>query len=42
MEKFTRERKGVVDFLDFLTYVPLFIEIHGRIINDPFSEERDL
>ncbi|XP_064652020.1 uncharacterized protein LOC135502839 isoform X2 [Lineus longissimus] len=40
LSKFNRERKGVVDFLDYLTYVPLFIEIHDRIISDPLSESR--
>lgn len=35
MSKFNREGKGYVDFLDYVTYVPLFIEIHEKIIKDP-------
>ena len=40
--KFNREQHGFVDYLDFLTYVPLFIEIHGRIVSDPLSMKKDL
>jgi hypothetical protein len=40
VKKFNRESTGSVDFLDYLTYVPLFIELHGRIINDPLSDNR--
>lgn len=40
MSKFDREKKGFVEFLDYLTYVPLFVEIHQRIVEDPFSEEK--
>lgn len=35
MSKFNREGKGYVDFLDYVTYVPLFVEIHEKIIKDP-------
>ncbi|XP_059158231.1 uncharacterized protein LOC131942400 [Physella acuta] len=42
LNKFNRENKGLIDFLDFVTYVPLFVEIHKRIINDPLSKEFDL
>ena len=42
LTKFNREKKGVIDFLDFLTYVPLFIEIHERIISDPLNQDRFL
>ncbi|XP_053381809.1 uncharacterized protein LOC123540018 [Mercenaria mercenaria] len=38
LSKFNREGRGFVDFLDFVTYVPLFIEIHKRIIEDPFND----
>ncbi|XP_071962209.1 uncharacterized protein [Antedon mediterranea] len=38
VNKFGREGNGIVDFLDFLTYLPLFIDIHGNIINDPFNQ----
>jgi hypothetical protein len=38
MKKFNRENKGYVDFLDFLTYVPLFVEIHESILSNPFSK----
>ncbi|XP_074656117.1 uncharacterized protein LOC141909562 isoform X2 [Tubulanus polymorphus] len=41
VNKLNRETKGEVDFVDFLTYVPLFIEIHDRIISDPLSEYRN-
>ncbi|XP_070209319.1 uncharacterized protein [Littorina saxatilis] len=42
LTKFNREKRGVVDFLDFVTYVPLFILIHRRIISHPLREELDL
>jgi len=42
LTKFNREMRGVVDFLDFVTYVPLFILIHRRIISHPLREELDL
>lgn len=34
MSKFNREGKGYVDFLDYVTYVLLFIEIYEKIIKD--------
>ncbi|XP_033120089.1 nucleolar protein dao-5-like isoform X2 [Anneissia japonica] len=37
VNKFGREGNGIVDFLDFLTYLPLFIDIHGNIVNDPLN-----
>ncbi|ELU03965.1 hypothetical protein CAPTEDRAFT_211818 [Capitella teleta] len=40
--KFNREKKGIVDFLDFLIYVPLFIEIHSRIIDNPLDGDRSM
>lgn len=42
LKKFNREGRGVVDFLDFVTYVPLFVLIHKRIVSDPLREELDL
>ncbi|GFO37374.1 mucin-5ac-like isoform x4 [Plakobranchus ocellatus] len=42
LNKFNRESRGVIDFLDFVTYVPLFVEIHKRIISDPLRQELDL
>ena len=42
LSKFNREGSGFVDFLDFVTYVPLFIEIHKRIIQDPFNDSLDI
>ncbi|XP_055871663.1 uncharacterized protein LOC106067373 isoform X1 [Biomphalaria glabrata] len=42
MTKFNRDSKGYVDFLDFVTYVPLFVEIHKRIITDPLNGMFDL
>jgi len=41
LSKFNRENNGVVDILDFLTYVPLFIEIHDRILNAPLQLDRE-
>ncbi|KAL4218128.1 hypothetical protein ACF0H5_022864 [Mactra antiquata] len=42
LSKFNREGRGFVDFLDFVTYVPLFVDIHKRIIEDPFNECLDI
>ncbi|KAH9496220.1 potassium channel, sub T, member 2, partial [Bulinus truncatus] len=42
MTKFNRDSKGFIDFLDFVTYVPLFVEIHQRIITDPLNGKFDL
>ncbi|XP_060583539.1 uncharacterized protein LOC132739765 isoform X2 [Ruditapes philippinarum] len=42
LSKFNREGRGFVDFLDFVTYVPLFIDIHKRIIQDPFNDSLDV
>eukprot|EP00117_Sycon_ciliatum_P006804 scpid24567/ scgid10177/ len=36
-----REKKGLVEFLDYLTYVPLFLEIHGSIVSNPLDQNRD-
>lgn len=42
LNKFNRDGKGLVDFLDFVMYIPLFMTIHERIIKDPLREELDL
>ncbi|XP_067665436.1 uncharacterized protein [Haliotis asinina] len=39
LSKFNREGKGMFDFMDFVTYIPLFIEIHQRIVHDPLCVE---
>ncbi|XP_070534030.1 titin-like isoform X3 [Ptychodera flava] len=41
IDKFNREGKNYVDFLDYLTYVPLFIEIHDNICQDPLTLDRN-
>lgn len=40
-KKFDREGKNYVDFLDWLIYVPLFVEIHTRIVSNPFLRYED-
>ena len=30
-------RTAALDFLDFLTYIPLFIHIHDHILQDPLG-----
>ncbi|XP_064596737.1 uncharacterized protein LOC135463408 [Liolophura sinensis] len=42
LSKFDRDGSGVIDFMDFVTYVPLFIEIHQRIVDDPLRLDLDL
>ena len=34
------EGKGIVEFLDYLTYVPLFVEIHDSIYGNPLDFSR--
>eukprot|EP00730_Choanoeca_flexa_P000877 TRINITY_DN10378_c0_g1_i1.p2 TRINITY_DN10378_c0_g1~~TRINITY_DN10378_c0_g1_i1.p2 ORF type:complete len:287 (+),score=41.96 TRINITY_DN10378_c0_g1_i1:1661-2521(+) len=41
IDKFTEDGKDEVDFLDFLTYIPLFLEIHDTINENPFENLRD-
>ena len=41
-EKLNVEGKGTVDFLDFLTYIPLFIDLHETIVSDPLYGSIDL
>ena len=31
----SRDAAGYIDFLDFVTYIPLFVEIHQKIILNP-------
>ena len=31
VDRLNHQGKGVVEFLDYLTYVPLFVEIHDSI-----------
>lgn len=39
-DKFNRTQKGYVEYMDFLTYVPLFVELHDRICSNPLATER--
>eukprot|EP00049_Salpingoeca_infusionum_P022699 m.8231 g.8231 ORF g.8231 m.8231 type:complete len:816 (-) comp5337_c0_seq1:457-2904(-) len=41
IDKFTENGQQEIDFLDFLTYIPLFVEIHDTINNNPFETVRD-
>ncbi|XP_078585287.1 uncharacterized protein LOC144867286 [Branchiostoma floridae x Branchiostoma japonicum] len=38
--KLDREGTGLVDFLTYLIHIPLFIEIHERIVDDPLDSDR--
>ncbi|XP_075251578.1 uncharacterized protein LOC142344018 isoform X2 [Convolutriloba macropyga] len=40
IDKFCREKRGQVEFLDFLTYMPLFVEIHEHIKANPLTLTR--
>ncbi|XP_063406174.1 uncharacterized protein LOC134690130 [Mytilus trossulus] len=42
LSKFNRFGTGYIDFMDFVTYVPLFIEIHQKIVDDPFNVSLDI
>ena len=33
----TLGRTSSLDFLDFLTYIPLFIHIHDHVLSDPLG-----
>ena len=39
-EHLNHEGRGLVEFLDYLTYVPLFVEIHGNIYDNPLDFTR--
>lgn len=37
LKKFNHTGTGVLSFLDFVTYIPLFVEIHEGIVENPLS-----
>ena len=41
IERFSRDGKIFVDFMDYLTYIPLFCEIHSTINENPFDTTRE-
>ena len=40
VDRLNHEDKGIVEFLDYLTYVPLFVEIHDTISGNPLDFSR--
>ena len=40
VDRLNHEGKGLVEFLDYLTYVPLFVEIHDAIYGNPLDFSR--
>lgn len=40
VERLNHEGRGIVEFLDYLTYVPLFVEIHDSIYGNPLDFSR--
>jgi len=40
VDRLNHEDKGFVEFLDYLTYVPLFVEIHDAIYGNPLDFSR--
>ena len=40
VDRLNHEGKGLVEFLDYLTYVPLFVEIHDAISGNPLDFSR--
>ena len=40
-DRLNYEGRGTVQFLDYLTYVPLFIEIHDNINDNPLDFSRN-
>lgn len=40
VDRLNYEGKGLVEFLDYLTYVPLFVEIHDSISGNPLDFSR--
>ena len=40
VNRLNHEDKGIVEFLDYLTYVPLFVEIHDNISGNPLDFSR--
>ncbi|EDV22378.1 uncharacterized protein TRIADDRAFT_58917 [Trichoplax adhaerens] len=37
-KQFDKNNVGTVEFIDYLTYIPLFMEIHSHIISEPLKE----
>ncbi len=40
VDRLNHENRGLVEFLDYLTYVPLFVEIHDSISGNPLDFSR--
>jgi hypothetical protein len=40
LAKFTEKGRPFVEFMDFLSYIPLFIEIHDTINHAPLASDR--
>ena len=40
VNRLNHQNKGIVEFLDYLTYVPLFLEIHDSISGNPLDFSR--
>ena len=40
VDRLNHEDRGLVEFLDYLTYVPLFVEIHDAIYGNPLDFSR--
>lgn len=41
MERLTSQGQPEVDFLDFLAYIPMFLQIHDCINDNPFDTTMD-
>ena len=41
VDRLNHEGKEFVEFLDYLTYVPLFVEIHDSIYGNPLDFSRN-
>lgn len=40
VDRLNHDKKGLVEFLDYLTYVPLFVEIHDSVCGNPLDFTR--
>ena len=40
VDRMNRDGHGFIEFLDYLTYVPLFVDIHDSIFGNPFHFSR--
>ena len=40
VDRLNHDNKGLVEFLDYLTYVPLFVEIHDSVCGNPLDFTR--